>query len=402
MFMKKYFTVLVVVLPFVFTNCIRNMDSSSADRSLIDLSAAKIFKINPSDTTGYDYSDVVESSDYLLLETTSASLIGEIDKIHFDDTLIFILDKSVAEAIFIFSKKGDFLTKIANKGAAPGEFLGIRDFTLDKHSKEICLFDLQGRKVNFYTYGGVFLRSKPIPFLFSEFEFLDKDTIAFSTATAYNEHRADVDNYFLVVGNMEGNVYRTDFAYPESDRDFTFFNRWHLKRFGDSVWFYPRYSNIIYQVNQTGSIPRYAFDFGKDGFSVEDKKSLTNKVFNELIKTKNYFPGDYVDLAHTAYFVIATPNGDYKLFYSKKEDKILGSTRFFIEDPLAPFIKIPFASVDSNTFVCVGYPNTVLNYIALMGEEKDKSQDAEALYKSLSESSNPILFFYTLRDHFRK
>src|SRR5690606_26311997 len=190
----------------------------------IDLSTAKIFKINPSDTTGYYYSDVVESSSYLLLETTSESLIGEIDKIHFDDTLIFILDKYVAEALFIFNKKGDFLTKIANKGAAPGEFLEIRDFTIDKNAKEICLFDLQGRKVNFYTYSGVFLRSKPIPFFFSEFEFLDKDTMAFSTATAYNAHRADVDNHFLAVGNMEVNVYRTDFAYPESDRDFTYFN----------------------------------------------------------------------------------------------------------------------------------------------------------------------------------
>ena len=86
----------------------------------------------------------------ILLETTDESSIGEIDKIHFYNNLIIIMDKSFANSIFIFDNDGHFIRKIGQVGNGPGEFASLADFTINRDGGYIYVLDNGTNKILAY------------------------------------------------------------------------------------------------------------------------------------------------------------------------------------------------------------------------------------------------------------
>jgi len=78
---------------------------------------------------------------------------------------IFISDTE--EKIIAFNYDGIPSGRIGSKGEGPEEYRTLvgGKFILDKKSKEVIIPDMGGKKLVFYNYNGVFLKSVPLNYI---------------------------------------------------------------------------------------------------------------------------------------------------------------------------------------------------------------------------------------------
>ncbi|MCP2520967.1 6-bladed beta-propeller [Candidatus Aminicenantes bacterium AC-335-K20] len=73
-----------------------------------------------------------------------------------DEGNIYVLDSKECN-IKIFNEKGNFLKMFGQKGQGPGEFSSPRYIQITPH-KEIMVYDLYARRINFFSLNGEYLR----------------------------------------------------------------------------------------------------------------------------------------------------------------------------------------------------------------------------------------------------
>ena len=118
----------------------------------------------------FDLQDFIENISYCKLETSSESLLGNIDKMMVDSSSLFIFDRYTCNALYRFSRSGKFITKFGKQGRGPEEYIEIYDFDVDFDNKQVLLFDLNGRKIQYYSFDGEYLRTRKVDFLATEFK----------------------------------------------------------------------------------------------------------------------------------------------------------------------------------------------------------------------------------------
>lgn len=116
-------------------------------------------------------SDFATKAYLLPLETTEASLFGEVDKLVVHDGKIYVLDQRYVVRILIFDGvTGKFLGQIGTVGGAPGEYKSIQDFSIDEERN--VLYALCNRnKVMTYSLSGEFIREHAMKFYAHKLEY---------------------------------------------------------------------------------------------------------------------------------------------------------------------------------------------------------------------------------------
>ena len=334
-------------------------------------------------------SSIFQRSWYLELESKEGALIGNIDKLLFDDDRIFVVDKERAQAVFIYDNDGRLIKTIDEKGKGPREFIEIRDVALDMNQKRICLLDQAARKINFYDYAGEYLESTPIPFSFSSFAYVDSSTMAFDLRTAYNQNE-QIGNHHLITAEIDGTIHNRAFNYENDERKFTYWSAKHLRSSGDNVLFQPRFSNTIYDVQEREVLPFFFLDFLGKGFP-DDVKIVRDEQFRELFQKHSFLNGEYVDLKESACFAIDTPKGNLYVLYSKNTNKTIPLRPFLIQDLLSSFFRPPFERYNDSTIVTFAPA-----YEALRSKKSEEEGIGDDMFPELTENDNPVLFFYNI------
>jgi hypothetical protein len=73
------------------------------------------------------FNEIIDTIEFIPLETKDECLIGRIRKIDFNNDYIFIGQGS---AIFQFSIDGNFIQQVGQRGRGPGEYMQMRDMVL--------------------------------------------------------------------------------------------------------------------------------------------------------------------------------------------------------------------------------------------------------------------------------
>ena len=100
-------------------------------------------------------SDICDTLMYIPLETTDESLLKSVNWIKMSKTRIYVADNNIG--LKVFSLKGKFLFKIADKGKGPGEFGEFTSFDINEKD-EILVNDNRNQKLIFYSNNGAFLK----------------------------------------------------------------------------------------------------------------------------------------------------------------------------------------------------------------------------------------------------
>ena len=115
---------------WVSTNSISQTDLKILDKSnQVNIDQSEIGK-------DIHLSDLISEFSYLQLKNQEGHLLGDIDKILFTDSLIFVMDQYITNTLQVFERRtGNELVYLEKSGEGPREFLEIYDFDIDREKK---------------------------------------------------------------------------------------------------------------------------------------------------------------------------------------------------------------------------------------------------------------------------
>jgi len=120
--------------------------------------AQYIINLDEAKEISIPYSTILKNVRTIILETNKDCMIGTVTEFQVFDGYIYILDASIAKSMFVFSIDGKFIRKIGRLGNGPGEYISVKDFTIDTENRFIFLQD-QGTLVHKYKLDGTFVNS---------------------------------------------------------------------------------------------------------------------------------------------------------------------------------------------------------------------------------------------------
>lgn len=156
-------------------------------------------------------SSIGKELEYIPLETTPNSMMGEILTIQFTTDYIFITAYP-SNGLLQFDRKGKFIRIVGSRGRGPGEYRQISGFCLDQNTKKIyinsCWSDCE---ILEYNFNGQFIRSFKQPLDIDGF--LVYDTIGFVFEVAdYSPSAGGMIPGGRDYSYLENNLIITDFA----------------------------------------------------------------------------------------------------------------------------------------------------------------------------------------------
>ncbi len=148
----------IFVLLLILIQAISGCDKQPEEKSYPG--HANTFELNQGLTNdNLAWCDLIKKVEYIPLETTRESLVGEIKKVLLWNDELILWDKSTYK-LLRFGKDGRFKNVIAEPGSQPGQFASLNDFFLDTLTatihcldpslNQLMIFDLEG---NFLDYG---------------------------------------------------------------------------------------------------------------------------------------------------------------------------------------------------------------------------------------------------------
>lgn len=100
--------------------------------------------------------------EFVKLETNENCLIKKMKHIVTHDSLLFI-QADYSDHLFIFDRKGNFITQIGHKGQGTGEYIKISTFFIDKADQSVVIVDDFTNVFLYYGFDGAFKRKMDVP-----------------------------------------------------------------------------------------------------------------------------------------------------------------------------------------------------------------------------------------------
>lgn len=215
---------------------------------------------------------LIKSIRLVKLESDSC-IIGEISKIISHDSLLYVLDRSIAKEVFIFTKNGRFVNKISRQGHGKYEYTQLWDIFFDKDKEELCLLSRYDQKLLSFTPDGKkVLRVSKLPRMYDCVLPTKNGYIGYmgnsipNPSMPYNVWTMDksfnlLDGYVPVAPQLRGRMY---------DGVNT------MSTYRNVTYFKPEYDNNIYQIKDGKISLRYLLNFGSK--TVPDLSTIDRDV----------------------------------------------------------------------------------------------------------------------------
>ncbi|SFG78533.1 hypothetical protein SAMN04487988_10839 [Algoriphagus hitonicola] len=237
-------------------------------------------------------SDLISEFSYLQLKNKEGHLLGDIDKILFTDSLIFVMDQYITNTLQVFERRtGNEVVYLEKSGEGPREFLEIYDFDIDREKKQILLFDGKLSKVLFFDFNGKFIEELKIPVRAQNFRKLKTDDYLFFTANLPNGHIEGLTDCVYFILNSEFQVKSCFSIEKKLESHGNYFSRDYFSSDGHDIYLFPRFSNELFRIdgkdevlNQLVSVKLEAGiekqDLVGEGLSFVDDRKKDRKFFS--------------------------------------------------------------------------------------------------------------------------
>ena len=388
--LKEIFVFLSIILLGVFYSCTNstksNPNSISFERNLTAVNLEKNDNVSI-----YDFFSKIE---IIPLETNSNSLltfpIGEPDRVIVNERKYYFLD-DMQQAIIVFDEDGKFLNKIDHKGMGPEEYVSIKDFNINRFTKNIEILSPQGGYINIYdASGNTFIERLRFPSDMPTVHFfhhLTPDTYTFLSIAREVEmlFYSKKDNKFIKNSyNLPQWVTRSIFS--PSKNPFYIYN--------DTLCYSQMYNGSVFEISPADRELnfRYSWDFGKNNFDLLS-------IFSDEESREGGLNSSKISMNYAILFLVYKENLNYYFTRFKFKNrhihlvlnKITGE--YFLFEKFAEGGQLLPMWLDENaayTFVPPAYLHLVINQSVLDEENKLK-------YNQIKEDDNPVVIKYTLK-----
>lgn len=336
--------------------------------------------------------DIFQDVEYIPLESTPESFVGQIDKLRFINNKIFVLDQWMSKNLFVFTSEGKFIKKVITIGEGPNEIVAPYDFDVNPVTNELVILD--GGKSKMVFYGADFrpLREKKVPVPIMNFRFLNGETLVSSAG-----------NLFL--GKLEGDdlaVMDTSFVIKkrgskipkEEQKSEMGLNEYLHSTSNGGVVYTPRFRNKIYSIDEKGEVQLpFELSFKTRGVPEEYNGQSAQKYFDySKTHSKNFFAGDYFESDEVILMRLSSmaPGKETHIFFNKRnQDYSYGRKK-----PDASYITLFVRATHKNKFVetLPPFPAEIKKIILKKNDIDPKLREALE-----SNSENPILHLYSIK-----
>lgn len=376
--------IIIIVFEIALTSCQTNNILEENKIRVVNISVEEV-------KNKLKLSSIVKQNSWITLETTDSCLIGRIDKIKTTKDFIFVLDRFSTESLYVFNRKGDFLTKIGRKGKGPGEFTFPFDFTIDENRKLVYILD-NGYRLLLYSYNGDYIGSKSLTnFTASSFEKTDK-------------------GFAFISGDRDDNLILADSDLIRKNSYFPYVNRFvdkiiiHPLQEFNSIYLYRRnLCDTIFFIEEFEIRPNTYINFGSKSFSFCQNQDIVENDVEKRLQNYCILRHYYETLTHI-YIVFIYNNSPYINVYSKKNEKsILYDYKTYINDISYDQKSSYVVGIDeySNSFVYIVEPFYLIDGIKRVVEQSGKEKiqnEVVTISQNLTNTSNPILLFLEFND----
>lgn len=332
-----------------------------------------VIDLNKAITTKGDSINIQPIS-FVPLETTPESTIGQIGKVIFRHNKLYIADFDLSKALFVFDMQGKFLFKIDRSGRGPGEYTNFFDFDI-LNNGDICMWDVETSQFLFFSPEGQFHHGMKMKYKFMNFCILD-DQYYLANTLKNGKVKANLEIYNI-----------TTKTYKEIISERGLFDHLEFSRYSSYYFFYsdstvyyaPRFSEIIYSINRDGIKPH----IGLENLSIPSQNVLQRWITgqeSQVADTQNlkdiiyiYENEDYVVFS----MVIVYPQ---QMVYQKHTGKVYSM-------PLMGDL----LSINS---VVACYND---QFVAIAHDGEDARNILKKEHVTVTEDSNPVLVFFNFK-----
>jgi hypothetical protein len=376
----------------------------------------------------FKLSDLDCELEYIVLETISDAILMDIRFVDIYDDYILISD---TDKCLLFDRSGKFIEKIGSQGRGPGE---NRAFTQAKIFKDIILLpDGLSNVMNIFNLNGEFINTLKSP---GQFHVLNSNSWMPVTDTTFLVHIPNI------IGNEENRVvlidsngeilqkYANTTFYTNGDDKGIFLIPATFYKHNDNIYFKQLLNDTIWKLSDGYLNPKYIFDLGKYGISLEDY-ALSWKLFREkladgitienIFETRDYiffimnfwrnYPFTfYKDSPHTPsgishypiigllnkvddnVFLVAPSNVDHQIEPNGIKNDIDGGINFMPRYAVSDTLIVSwFDTYQLKMYIASEvFKNSTSKY-------PEKKKELEKLAASLDENDNPVLMLVKLK-----
>ena len=323
------------------------------------------------------------------LETTDESIIGEINKLEIVHDTLYILDDD-QDIIFLFDKTGKYITRIADIGRGPEEYLRIDDFHID--GDIIYVVAGGNQKVFCYDLQGKFLSSFSTEFSANR---IATDSNYIYVYYNFSHH----ENYNVATYNKKDYTLHQRYKYYPPQQAGTGYGARAWTGCGNEVYASFPYGYNIYQLFPDTCKIIAAYDFGEKNMFPKEWSTFSPRQQQEFVKNKGGAMGLAIASDVTDLFV--TPNRlVFSFIYKNLKHNVLVNRGTK---------KIHFGVFKASS---IYYWNIMSSIVGLGDDYLVISSSASDLLRSLpympddaleqglniKEDDNPCLYFYKFKD----
>ncbi|AWW29342.1 hypothetical protein DN752_03835 [Echinicola strongylocentroti] len=249
--------------------------------------ADEVLVINPKEADrSMLLSELVDSVYYIKLETSENCLMGQLREVVIKEKYIYAIDKQ-QEAIFVFDKKGRFISKLDNKGESPEEYTVMGPVFISENEDFIEVIDdskrERSRMIKYSNISFEYLRERPVIAPVANSWRRKNDFMYFSTQQIENIVNDEVTNADLIVVKdnkdqralFKKNIDSQGNTFSPNVESFTVNDK------GD-IYVSLMYSNTFYQLSGMEADPILTIDFEKYGMDNTVGQRSTQKQMEYL------------------------------------------------------------------------------------------------------------------------
>ena len=336
----------------------------------------------------FDFGALLNEINFVPLETSAQSRLGQIRKVVTTAEHIYIMDDLDEWGIAIFTRQGKFVKRIPN-GKKPEQLYRLYDIDFNTQTNELIAYKHSFLLI--FDKEGNFLRFKYLPIGFHNMA-ATPDGYVLKSLVGQNTNLGDKSNYRLQF--ISKDLKLNAVALPDKESK-AFSAKSYLYRVADLVKITAEISDTIYQYNPKDNklaaefildydhkLPR-SYIYGKD-FSV-----FENAIRNH---NYNYCIGDYIETTYHNVFFISNKTGNVVVYRDKHSGNMVGGSIAQSKQGL-PFLAFPDTFYDDQ-LIKYYYPREndyeVLKEMPFLSEANKKKSE------SFKKGDNPILIYYTL------
>lgn len=381
---KQHLLVFICLLAIV--SCKKKFITNEADYSEVD-------------TIRYDYTDeniiprdsVFGEITFLPLETCDNNLIGMVDQVLFGDSTIIVVDRYVANGVFLFDFNGKYVGRMSRLGNGRNEFRSL-GYVSKRPDGLFAVFDGISNNIMFFNERGKHVETIESDLYASAMEFLDCDNMAFDIYNRYPD-------FYEPYGNMSYVVKRSDmkcrylFGRTDLDEHFNYSRYYNLYSFGGKVYCNVNFEDVIYELKADEVKARYRILFGPG--NVNNHPYRKKEELYELQKRYPFFEGEFIELEDYTYIMFRGEEGRELIYDHSGKQTYAMSSGF--NNPMIAFFRRPIARFEDNTMVCALSVSEAYMCRSALASISPKNMEINNYFSNTTIDSNPILFFFNVK-----